>query len=60
MEDWKMAANNKEYLTDMSEAFDSLHPALMIQKHKAYGFFETSLKALHTAAEPAVRAAVKT
>ena len=55
-----MAANNKEYLTDMSEAFDSLHPALMIQKHKAYGFFETSLKALHTAAEPAVRAAVKT
>ena len=45
-EDWKMAANNKEYMaalsTDMSKAFYSLHPALMIQKLKAYGFSEES------------------
>ena len=39
-----MAADHKEYVTvlstDMSKAFDidSLHPALMIQKLKAYGF----------------------
>ena len=35
-----MATDSKEYLTvlstDMSKAFDSLHPALMIQKLKAY------------------------
>ena len=41
-----MAADNKEYVTalstDMSKAFDSLHPALMIQKLKAYGFSEAS------------------
>ena len=33
-EDWKMAADNKEYVTvlstDMSKAFDSLYPALLI------------------------------
>ena len=36
-----MAANNKEYVTvlytNISKAFDFLHPALMIQKLKAYG-----------------------
>ena len=35
-----MAANNKEYVTvlytNISKAFDFLHPALMIQKLKAY------------------------
>ena len=40
-EEWKMAANNKEYVTvlytNISKAFDFLHPALMIQKLKAYG-----------------------
>ena len=50
MEDWKMTTDNKEYVTvlstDMSKAFDSLHPALMIQKLKAYGFSETSLNLL--------------
>ena len=51
-EDWKMAADNKEYVTvlstDMSKAFDSLHPALMIQKLKAYGFNEPSLNLLRS------------
>ena len=41
-----MAADNKEYVTalstDMSKAIDSLHPALMIQKLKAYEFSEAS------------------
>ena len=36
-----MAANNNEYVTvlytNISKAFDFLHPALMIQKLKAYG-----------------------
>ena len=47
-----MAADNKEYATvlstDMSKAFDSLHPAPMIQKLKAYGFSETSLNLLRS------------
>ena len=47
-----MAADNKEYVTvlstDMSKAFDSLHPALMIQKLKAYGFNEPSLNLLRS------------
>ena len=51
-EDWKMAADNKEYVTvlstDMSKAFDSLHPALMIQKLKPYGFSEKSLNLLRS------------
>ncbi|KAL9986963.1 hypothetical protein ACROYT_G001182 [Oculina patagonica] len=51
-EDWKMAADNKEYVTvlstDMSKAFDSLHPALMIQKLKAYGFSERALNLLRS------------
>ena len=46
MEDWKMTADNKEYVTvlftDMSKAFQSLHPTLMIQKLKAYGLSEKS------------------
>ena len=53
-QDWKMAADNKEYVTvlstDMSKAFDSLHPALMIRKLKANrnGFSETSLNLLRS------------
>ena len=47
-----MAADNREYVTilstDMNKAFDSLHPALMIQKLKAYGFSETSLNLLRS------------
>ena len=47
-----MAADNKEYVTvlstDMSKAFDSLLPALMIQKLKADGFSKTSLNLLQS------------
>lgn len=49
-EDWKMASDNKDYVTvlstDKGKAFDSLHAALMIQKLKAYGFNETSVNLL--------------
>ncbi|XP_048578931.1 uncharacterized protein LOC125560702 [Nematostella vectensis] len=46
-EDWKLAVDSKQFIgilsTDMSKAFDSLHPALMVNKLKAYGFSEQSL-----------------
>ena len=47
-----MAADSKQYvgvlLTDISEAFDSLHPSLIINKLKAYGFSEGSLKLIRS------------
>ena len=47
IEDWKAAADRKDCLIvlsmDKSKAFDSLHPASMIQKLKAYGFSEESV-----------------
>lgn len=47
-EDWKMAPDNKEYVTvlstDMSKAFDSLNPALMIQKLKSIQLFRNITK----------------
>ena len=46
-EEWKLAMDNKQVVgilsTDMSKAFDSLHPALLINKLKAYGFSEHAL-----------------
>jgi len=46
-EDWKLAVDSKQFIailsTDMSKAFDSPHPSLMINKLKAYGFSEESL-----------------
>ena len=46
-EDWKLAVDSEQSIgilsTDMSKAFDSLHPSLMINKLKAYGFSEESL-----------------
>ena len=46
-EDWKLAVDSKQFIgilsTDMSKAFDSLHPSLMISKLKTYGFSEESL-----------------
>ena len=46
-EEWKLAMDNKQVVgilsTDMSKAFDSLHPALLINKLKAYGFSEQAL-----------------
>ena len=45
-EDWKLAVDSEQFIgilsTDMSKAFDSLHPSLMINKLKAYGFSEES------------------
>ena len=34
--------------TDMSKAFDSLHPTLMLSKLRAYGFEENSLNLLRS------------
>ena len=46
-EDWKLAVDSKQSIgmlsTDMSKPFDSLHPSLVINKLKAYGFSEESL-----------------
>ena len=46
-EEWKLAMDNKQVVgilsTDMSKAFDSLQPSLLIYKLKAYGFSEQAL-----------------
>ena len=47
VEDWKLARDNRLSVgilsTDMSKAFDSLHPPLMLCKLKAYGFQDRAL-----------------
>lgn len=47
-----MAANKRKCLTglstDMSKAFDSLHPVLMVQMLKAYDFSGTSLNLMQS------------
>ena len=47
VERWKQAVDNKNIVgvlsTDMSKAFDSLYPPLLINKLKAYGFSNNSL-----------------
>ena len=52
VEDWKLAKDNRllvEILsTDMSKAFDSLHPPLMLRKLKAYGFQDRALDLLRS------------
>lgn len=52
VEDWKMAVDNRELVSvlsmDMSKAFDSLCPALVIQKLKAYGFGNQSLNLMRS------------
>jgi len=46
VEDWKLARDNRLSVgilsTDMSKAFDSLHPPLMLCKLKAYGFQDST------------------
>ena len=47
VERWKWAVDNRNVVavlsTDMSKAFDSLYPLLLINKLKAYGFSNNSL-----------------
>ena len=51
-ENWKLAVDSEQFIgilsTDMSKAFDSLHPSLMINKLKAYGFSEESLSLMRS------------
>ena len=46
VEDWKLTLDNKHVvgilLTDLSKAFDSLHPPLLLAKLWAYGFSESA------------------
>ena len=50
VENWKLPRDNRLLVgilsTDMSKAFDSLHPPLMLCKLKAYGFQEKALDLL--------------
>ena len=50
VKDWKLARDNRLSVgllsTDMSKAFDSLHPPLMLCKLKAYGFKDRALDLL--------------
>ena len=47
MEDWKEALNSSNVVgilsTDLSKAFDSLHPPLLLTKLKAYGFEDCAI-----------------
>ena len=47
VEDWKQAMDEGQTIsilsTDMSKAFDSLHPTLLLAKLKAYGFTQNAL-----------------
>lgn len=51
-EEWKLAADSRQYVgvlsTGMGRAFDSLHPSLIMNKLKAYGFSEGSLKLMRS------------
>ena len=52
VEEWKRAVDAKEEVavlsTDMSKAFDSLYPPLMLSKLSAYGFTGHALKLLRS------------
>ena len=52
VEDWKFDRDSRLsegiLSTDMSKAFDSLHPPLMLCKLKAYGFQDRALDLLHS------------
>jgi len=52
VDDWKLARDDHLTVgilsTDMSKAFDSLHPPLMLCKLKAYGFQHRALDLLHS------------
>ena len=50
MEHWKLAREKRQSVavlsTDMSKAFDSLHPPLLLSKLRAYGFEESTMNLL--------------
>ena len=50
VEHWKLARDKRQSVavlsTNMSKAFDSLHPPLMLSKLQAYGFEENTLNPL--------------
>ena len=52
VEKWKHAVDEKKMVgvlsTDMSKAFDSLHPPLLLSKLKAYGFSESAINLLRS------------
>ena len=52
VERWRKARNNKLAVTilstDMSKAFDSLHPPLLLSKLKAYGLQDTTVQLLNS------------
>ena len=52
IENWRHARDNKHLLeilsTDMSKAFDSMHPALLLSKLRAYGFEENFINLLRS------------
>ena len=47
VEDWKLTLDNKHVVgilwTDLSKAFDSLHPPFLLTKLWAYGFSESAI-----------------
>ena len=52
VEQWKLAGDAHQCVailsTDMSKAFDSLHPRLMLNKLRAYGFEESTINPLRS------------
>ena len=52
VEDWKHAIDHGklvgELSTDMSKAFDAMHPTLLLAKLKAYGFSEGTLSLMRS------------
>ena len=52
VEDWRLARDRKQVVsilsTDMSKAFDSLHPPLLLNKLEAYGFQESAIQLLNS------------
>ena len=52
VEQWKLARDGHQCVailsTDMSKAFDSLHPPLMLNKLRAYGFAENTVNLLRS------------
>ena len=52
VEDWRLARDQRQVVsilsTDMSKAFDSLHPPLLLSKLEAYSFRESAIQLLNS------------